>query len=188
MHLFYEPSLQHKANQSGSAKETVSPNIGKNIKMLVCFICMGTQVTCGEGTKTFNYVVSWKMKKAYICTSAIPMVINFGRVVTYGQKAPHTKLRCLLITWSCDKCKTLYLHFSSTYDHKTAQSGNLQWGKYNFKVMSPFDFVVTWQMKKTYISTSTASMATKFGRVVTYSWKIPLTKWCDLLITRSRDK
>ena len=149
---------------------------------------LARMVTCGEGTKTFNYVVSWKMKKAYICTSAIPMVINFGRVVTYGQKAPHTKLRCLLITWSCDKCKTLYLHFSSTYDHKTAQSGNLQWGKYNFKVMSPFDFVVTWQMKKTYISTSTASMATKFGRVVTYSWKIPLTKWCDLLITRSRDK
>ena len=30
-------------NQSGSAKETVSPNIGKNIEMLVCFICMGTQ-------------------------------------------------------------------------------------------------------------------------------------------------
>ena len=30
-------------NQSGSAKETVSPKIGKNIEMLVCFICMGTQ-------------------------------------------------------------------------------------------------------------------------------------------------
>ena len=31
------------ANQSESAKETVSPKIGKNIEMLVCFICMGTQ-------------------------------------------------------------------------------------------------------------------------------------------------
>ena len=31
------------ANQSGSAKETVSPKIGENIEMLVCFICMGTQ-------------------------------------------------------------------------------------------------------------------------------------------------
>ena len=31
------------ANQSGSAKETVSPKIGENIEILVCFICMETQ-------------------------------------------------------------------------------------------------------------------------------------------------
>ena len=41
--LFYEPLLRYIANQSGSAKETVSPKIGENIEMLVCFICMGTQ-------------------------------------------------------------------------------------------------------------------------------------------------
>ena len=28
---------------SGSAKENVSPKIGENIDMVVCFICMGTQ-------------------------------------------------------------------------------------------------------------------------------------------------
>ena len=33
-----------------------------------------------------------------------------------------TKLHDLFITWSCDKYKTLYLHFCSTYDHKTGQS------------------------------------------------------------------
>ena len=43
LHLSYEPQLQYIANQSGSAKETVSPKIGENIEMLVCFICMGTQ-------------------------------------------------------------------------------------------------------------------------------------------------
>ena len=42
-HLFYGPPLRYIANQSGSAKETVSPKVGKNIEMLVCFICMGTQ-------------------------------------------------------------------------------------------------------------------------------------------------
>ena len=42
-HLFYEPRSLHIANQSGSTKETVSPKIGENIEMLVCFICMGTQ-------------------------------------------------------------------------------------------------------------------------------------------------
>ena len=43
LHLFYEPQLQYIVNQSGSAKETVSPKIGKNIEMLVCYICKGTQ-------------------------------------------------------------------------------------------------------------------------------------------------
>ena len=40
---FYEPWSQYIANQSGSAKVTVSPKIGENIELLVCFICMGTQ-------------------------------------------------------------------------------------------------------------------------------------------------
>ena len=42
-HLCYEPQLQYIVNQSGFVKETVSPEIGKDIEMLVCFICMGTQ-------------------------------------------------------------------------------------------------------------------------------------------------
>ena len=41
--LFYKSRSQYIARQSGSAKETVSPKIGENIEMLVCFICMGTQ-------------------------------------------------------------------------------------------------------------------------------------------------
>ena len=41
--LFYESRSRYIANQSGSAKDNVSWKIGKNIKMLVCFICMGTQ-------------------------------------------------------------------------------------------------------------------------------------------------
>ena len=41
--LFYEPRSRYIANQSGSAKETVSPKIGENIEMLVCFICAGKQ-------------------------------------------------------------------------------------------------------------------------------------------------
>ena len=41
--LFYEPRSWYIANQSGSAQETASPKTGKNIEMLVCFICMGTQ-------------------------------------------------------------------------------------------------------------------------------------------------
>ena len=40
---FYEPRSRYIANESWSAKETVSPKIGKNIEMLVCLICVGTQ-------------------------------------------------------------------------------------------------------------------------------------------------
>ena len=40
LHIFYEPRSWYIdiASESGSAKE-----IGENIEMLVCFICMGTQ-------------------------------------------------------------------------------------------------------------------------------------------------
>ena len=41
--LFYEPWLRYIANQSESAKETVSPKIDENIEMLVCFICVVTE-------------------------------------------------------------------------------------------------------------------------------------------------
>ena len=34
-----EPQSQYIAKQNGSTKETVSPKIGENIEMLVCFIC-----------------------------------------------------------------------------------------------------------------------------------------------------
>ena len=43
LHLFYEFQLWYIANQIGSAKKIDCPNIGENIEMLVCFICMGTQ-------------------------------------------------------------------------------------------------------------------------------------------------
>ena len=36
--LFYEPRSRYIANQSGSAKETVSPEIGENIEMFVLFV------------------------------------------------------------------------------------------------------------------------------------------------------
>ena len=41
--LFYEPQLWYIVDQSGSAKQAVSPKIGENIEVLVCFICVRTQ-------------------------------------------------------------------------------------------------------------------------------------------------
>ena len=99
-----------------------------------------------------------------------------------------TKLHDLLIKWSWNKCKALYLPFHNIHGPQNWQSGDLQWGNPTFKVTSPFDYVVTWQMKKTYICTSAISMATKFGRVVICEgWTQP-SKSRDLLILWSRDK
>ena len=101
--------------------------------------------------QTFDYVITWQMKKIYIWPSTISMATKVCRVVTYGWKNPRTKLHDLLIIWSRYKYKTLYLHFSSTYNHETGQSSNLQWADPTFKVTWTFDYVVTWQMKKTYL-------------------------------------
>ena len=78
------------------------------------------------------------------------------------------KLRDLLITWSLAKCKTLYLHFCNIYGHQTWQSRNLRWVEPTSKVTWPFDYVVTWQIQKTYVCTSAKPMTIKTGRVVTY--------------------
>ena len=65
------------------------------------------------------------------------MAAKLGSVVTCGQKIPHTMLHDLLITWSRDKYKTLYLHFWGTYDHKTGQSSkrelSITWSRDKWK-------------------------------------------------------
>ena len=62
MHLFYEPRLWYIVNQSGAAKETVSPKIGKNIEMLVCFIYMGTQDSTLIGI-SYHYQITMNQHK-----------------------------------------------------------------------------------------------------------------------------
>ena len=54
------------------------------------------------------------------------MAIKFGRGVTYRQKTPRTKSGYILIKWSRDKCKTLYLLFRIAYGHQTWENSNLQ--------------------------------------------------------------
>ena len=88
--------------------------------------------------------------------------IGIGNITSSLQKGggivwvtASTKLCDLLITWSRDKCRALYLPFWSTYDHQNCHSGNLRWGNPTFKVTWRFDYVVMWQINKTYICTST---------------------------------
>ena len=81
------------------------------------------------GNPTFK-VILWLWgqvthEKTYIFNSVIPMVIKLDRAVTYCWETPPTKLNRLLIMWSRDKCKTLYLHFRNTFDHQTWLSCNL---------------------------------------------------------------
>ena len=84
--------------------------------------------------------------------------------------------------------KNLYLPLRNIYGLQTWQSSNLRWTDPIFKVMWPFNCMVTWQMKKTYIYTSTIPMAIKLGRVVTYGQKTPHIKSRYFLIKWSREK
>ena len=56
-----------------------------------------------------------------------------------------TKLRDLLVKWSRDKCKTLYLNFSNVYGHKNLQNSNLRWGTQPSKSR---DLLITWLRDK----------------------------------------
>ena len=102
------------------------------------------------------------------------MATKFGRVASYGQKASQTKLLGLLITWLCEKYKTLYLHSCSAYDHKAGQSSNLCGGGEGGTRLYPH--------------LHTIPLATKLGRVVTYIGGIPPTNAHNLLATWSREK
>ena len=58
--LFYEPQMRYIANQSGFAKETVSPKIGKSIEMLVCFICIGNEQLFKVGMRNhLGHLIFW---------------------------------------------------------------------------------------------------------------------------------
>ena len=137
---------------------------------------------------TFRSCGQVRNVNSYIYISTIPIATNLGKVVTSCQKTTPTKSCDVLIKWSRDKCKTLYLLFRNTCSHQTQQSGNLSWREPNFKATWPFVCGVTWLMKKTCICTSTIPITTKLGRVVTYSRKTPPTKLRDLSITCSCDK
>ena len=139
-------------------------------------------------TWTFDYAVTWQIKRTYIYTAAIPMAIKLGRVITYGKKTPQTKSRYPLIKCCRDKCKTLYLHFHNIYGHQTWQRGNLWWRDPNFKVMWPFDYVVTWQMKKILYLSFLNTYGHETRKSDTYGLKIPHIKLHDPLITWSSEK
>ena len=138
--------------------------------------------------KRIIYIYIYIYLYIHACSSTIPTATKLGRVVTCGWGTPPSKSYDLLIMWSHDKCKNLYLHFRNIYSHQTWQSSNLRSGDPIFKVMWTFEYVVIWEMKKTCIYTYTIPMATKLGRVVSYIGGIPSTTSRNLLISWSCEK
>ena len=71
---------------------------------------------------------------------------------------------------SCDKLKSLYLWYHSTYGHITSQDCNLPWWAPAQKVAWHFDHVVLWNLvtnRNNYISTTTLPMIFKLAKLVT---------------------
>ena len=101
--------------------------------------------------------------------------------------------RCIII-WSRgfgrvrDKPKSLYLHYESLYGHLTWENGNLSWETSAYKVKWRFVHVllrhhVTSQRR--YISTTTVSMVTNFGKNVSHLPGLLPIKSLDTSITWS---
>ena len=135
----------------------------------------------------FDYMVTWQIQKTYVCTSAIPMATKLGRVLTYvGRSQIHSQVTF----WSRVHLTNVkpYICISAVSGHQTWQHSNLRWGNPTFKAKWPFDYVVTWEIEKTYTFTSAISVATKLGRVVTYTGGIRPLNSCNLLITRSCER
>ena len=85
-------------------------------------------------------------KKRYITTFTRPIDPKLSRVVSWDERNPPTKSGDTLILWSCDKEKTLYLHFHKAYGPQTLQSADLGWQDPTHKVTWHSDYVVTWQI------------------------------------------
>ena len=80
--------------------------------------------------------------RPYACTCVISMTTKLDKVVTCdGGFEGH-----LLIMWSRDKRKNIYLNFHDTYGHQTWQSGNLWSEDLTHYVTWPFDHMVPWQI------------------------------------------
>ena len=97
-------------------------------------------------------------------------------------------LESQMILWSrglirsCDKLKSLYLHFLSVFGHKIGDNGNLPWWAPVYKIIWCFDHVV---FSDHYIFTTIVSMDTKLGKKVIYLDELlPITSH-DPLITWS---
>ena len=70
LHLFYESWSRYIANQSGSAKETVTPKISKNIEMLVCFTNVLPKCLHQQKLPYLPHSTSWQ--EQYQCKSKPP--------------------------------------------------------------------------------------------------------------------
>ena len=137
-----------------------------------------------RGPHPQSHVTRWYQghvtnNKRYISTFTSPLDSKLSRVVTWYDGIWPTKSRDTSATWSRGKLKTLYLHFHYTYRPQTLQGSCSGWGDLIYKVIWHINHVVTWQIKKRYISTFTRPMEPK---------GTPPTKSCDTWITWLGDK
>ena len=104
----------------------------------------------------------------------MPITIKLGKMVAYFERLLALKSFYALIAWSC---KVTWQRKITIYTQpecqrlQTWQINNLSWWVPTYKVTSPFHYVVLRDYVKNYnhyISTTTASMATKLPRMVMY--------------------
>ena len=101
----------------------------------------------------------------------MPVTTKHSRMMTcYGENLPIMPHDRLTLD-PREKLKIKYLFFCNAFSYQTWQGGNLWWGKLIHNARWPSDHVILWGQVtnwKLNISSSTRSMTTKYGRLVTY--------------------
>ena len=86
-----------------------------------------------------------------------------------------------------EKLKIKYLFFCKAFSYQTWQGGDLWWGKLIHNARWPSDHVILWGQVtnwKLSMSSSTRSMTTKHGRLVTYDvWNAPMESHDSLTLS-----
>ena len=116
----------------------------------------------------FENLSIWRIK---VVSSAFSRFVgkNLASRYIYSNETNQAGTTDDILSKSRDKLKTYFL-YQSLYGHQTWQGSNLPWWALAHKVTGTFNYMVlqchitNWNH---YISTSTVSMATKLGRIVT---------------------
>ena len=148
---------------------------------------LGRVMTCSGGltfevTWTFDYVVTWQIQKSYICSFAIPMATQIGRVVTWGGEGPYLVSHVTFWLRALDKLKKFIFALSQYLWTWQGGGGKLPSEDPTYLARWRFGNVVTWKIQNTYTCSSAVPMATELGRVRTSSGGNLPSKSRDLLI------
>ena len=130
----------------------------------------------------WSWKITWQTEIMSPLPKSLWSTIFFGGMVTHLDGLLPIKLRDPLIMRSCKitwLTKALISPYPSVYRHQTRQDGNSRGWAPTHKITCPFDYVVLQKHvtnENHYLPTTSGSIATRLGRILSYLEQLPLIK------------